>query len=366
MKLISKKNYSTIIPLFKELNHIPALSAILLGNTPAKIFVNSAINPSSGFIWTKWGEYFLAGDAENKKYNSELKQLLDNDLFFISHQLGETSPNIYYSGSKWAKTIEVLFSTKSPILEEKLGLRFSNEQFDSNKFGKLNAEFSVIPLSQKMLKKTLNGEEVWKDIEQSWDRRIKFEDRGWGFGIVHEKMIKASCYPKFVGDEICEIKFRSFVHNLDPKIMFKAVSATLMQGVNLGLELIWIGWNWDEKSISFAKEAGFKFAFKIPLYFVIIDPILTHSSNAKHHFSKGDYLRANFHLNRIVELGDQAGEWLYLRGCCKAVLENNDAALNDLSKAIEQGFTAIDRMKKQSELTILHSLPEWQRLTNNR
>ena len=366
MKLISKKSYPSIYSLFKKLTHIPVLSAILNGNSNAKIFVNSAINPSSGFIWTKWGEYFLAGDAENKKFNNELKQLLENDLFFISHQLGETSPNIYFQGDKWSKTIEVLFSTKSPVLEEKVGLKFSVSQLDSSKFGKLGDEYSLIPISSKMLKKTSNGEEVWKDIEQCWGIRQKFEERGWGFGIVYDKMIQATCYPKFVGEGNCEIKFRSFVHNLDEDIMFKALSSTVMQGVNLGLDLIWIGWSWDEKSINFAQKAGFEFAFKIPLYFVIIDPILTHSSNAKHHFNKGDYLRANFHLNRVLELGDKAGEWLYLRGCCRAVLENNDAALIDLTKAIEKGFTAIDRMKKQSELVVLHSLPGWQRLTAKR
>jgi len=365
MKLVSIKSYSTIQLLFKNLSHIPVLSAILTGNSAAKIFVDSTINPSSGFIWTKWGEYFLAGDAENKKFNNELKQLLENDLFFISHQLGETSPNIYFSKAQWSKTIEVLFNTKSPVLEEKVGLKFSIERFDSNKFGNPGDDFSVIPIADKMMKKVTNKDEVWDDIEQSWGSKIKFEKQGWGFGIVHDKMIKASCYPKFVGDGICEMKFRSFVHNIDPQIMFKAVSVAVMHGINMGLDLLWIGWSWDKQNINFAQAAGFELAYRIPLYFVIIDPILTHSSNAKHHFSNGDYLRANFHLNRVLELGDKAGEWHYLRGCCRAILENNDAALNDLSKAIAQGFTAIDRMKNQSELTVLHKLPEWQRLTDN-
>lgn len=365
MKLVCKKNYASIFPLFNDLNHIPALSAILIGNATAKIYVNSAINPSSGFVWTKWGEYFLAGDAENKVFNSELKQLLDNDLFFISHQLGETSPNIYFSEEQWGKTIEVLFNTKSPVWEEKLGLKFSIEQFDPNKFENPGDEFSVVPLSAKLLKNISNKEEVWNDIEQSWGSRARFERSGWGFGIVHENIIKACCYPKYIGDRVCEIKFRSFVHNIAANIMFKALSSAVLHVTNLGMELVWIGWSWDKKGLRFAEEAGFEIAYKLPLYFVVIDPLLTHSSNARHYFDNGEYLRANFHLNRVLEMGDNAGEWLYLRGCCRAVLENSDAALNDLSKAISQGFTAIDRMKKQSELLVLHTLPGWHLLTDN-
>jgi len=92
-------------PLFKTMDYHLALSSIMAGLTPARVFVDDDTQASSVMVWAGH-RHILAGAPDNNAFNTALAQFFEKEVipFKLTHGLRWMS--MYYAPDEWNKTIE--------------------------------------------------------------------------------------------------------------------------------------------------------------------------------------------------------------------------------------------------------------------
>jgi len=87
--------------------------AVLEGRSPGRVFVDDLHNPTAAFIWTRWGYFYLAGEARHDEFNRALHERLCEELLPQSVALGERWPVLYPSSEAWGEKIGLLLGYRT-------------------------------------------------------------------------------------------------------------------------------------------------------------------------------------------------------------------------------------------------------------
>ena len=82
-------------PVFASMIHHLAVTSILSGNTPARIFVDDLRKPSAALAWAGH-RFHLAGSPDNDVYNEWLAHFFSADVVAHHHATGSTGFTVYY------------------------------------------------------------------------------------------------------------------------------------------------------------------------------------------------------------------------------------------------------------------------------
>ena len=157
--------------------------AVIAGNSPAVIWMDSESEPRTAFLWDKTHCLYLAGDADNKATNRALRELITEEILHNLRQLGIFK--VYYSSTEWEHHISDIFQRVSLTLRERSLLTL--EQFNAYDWrARVPEGFSVrhidvLLLANQSLK---NVQSVTAEIESCWPSLLHFFRRGFGFCLL--------------------------------------------------------------------------------------------------------------------------------------------------------------------------------------
>ncbi len=80
MQLLSQHDYAQAAPLFQPLDFHLAVPYALQGHTPARLYTDDPLRPSSALLWVQH-TIFLAGAPDNVGFNEELYRLFEETIF---------------------------------------------------------------------------------------------------------------------------------------------------------------------------------------------------------------------------------------------------------------------------------------------
>lgn len=252
--------------LFAPISHCVPVFSVLEGNSPGRVFVDDRIDPATALVWTRWGYYYLGGDAKNDLFNRSLGGLLADELIPASIELGERGFILYPSLADWEACLDVVLEGKQPIRLYRRTYVFDAANRRCGRH-RIPAGFSL----RRIDKALLSDELVAAEVGVGWETVDDFMTQGIGFCLARDdpcgpEVVSICCSIMSAGNSV-EIGIRTV------EAYRRRDFATLVAGAFIGHCLandLRPNWEcfWDnEPSNALAQKLGFEASGDHPVYY---------------------------------------------------------------------------------------------------
>jgi RimJ/RimL family protein N-acetyltransferase len=252
--------------LFKDLSYNLTVDAIIEGNRPGKIYVDSMTNPKTAFAWAKSSEYALVGSHRIDEFNLSLQRLIDERITpeVIKHHI--TFSVLFYYPVIWNEKIEVIL--RNVAARKSYRWRFTFRKLKVNWKDRVPSGFHIERINEKLLKATSlrNVDRVDDLIVFKWGSIEDFLRKGFGFSLVNENNIVSWCVSGNNCKNKCEITIgadeetrnRGFATLLASAFVEYCISEDITPSWHCGIENL--------PSIAVAEKVGFEKDLMYPVF----------------------------------------------------------------------------------------------------
>ncbi len=260
-------SFAQIKPLSANLRFCVPLQAVLEGSAPGRILVDRAQAPTSAFVWTRWGYYYLFGNPHNAPFVSALAQRLVDELLPASIAGGEPEPILYPDGEGWKAHLTTLFRDRQVFEIYRRVHHLDRAAFDRlpNWRAHIPDGFAIKHIDRALLAQT--GDMF--GLGQTWASVDDFVEKGIGFAVWNEDKLASTCLSAFVGESKAEISIHTDegYHRRGLALLSAQafIEACLQQGLTPNWECFWD----NEPSVALAQKLGFVMQFDHPVYVVV-------------------------------------------------------------------------------------------------
>jgi len=260
---ISSTQYQQITPLLGKYSNYPVVNAVIEGNSPGQIFVDTLADPKSAFVLTNAGFSYLAGSPKNFEFNNTLKELLDNDLFPKIKESDDPTLIFYPLSDGWEAPIKKMLGQREIHNTFRKQVAFKPEKFTqhSDWEAHIPVGFNLHPIDRALLDKF--------DADMfPWESPQVFLEKGFGYWLMTDDEIVSECSTVFVGGGAVEINIHTEDKYRKQGFAQLTTSAFIAESLSRGLRPNWECW-WNNKpSISLAKKLGFEPIGDHPVFLV--------------------------------------------------------------------------------------------------
>jgi len=261
---IGVNNYYKCIKIFRELNwHLSSL-AVLAGNNPGEVLVDSLQNPESVFMISPEGCY-LAGEAENDKFIAEMKEYFEND--FIQNWTEDEFEVIFLP--KWKTASKIIFGSR-PLI----GYKRFHYTVDLKKFT-VDVNAQIFPIGTEFVRNNLqlkNMDHIKNWIMNNWGSYKKYDETGFGNYYLAEDRILSWSVCDCIYKNRCEIGIWTDDENRRKGFASNVVRSMLKSAKDRGMTEV--GWHCSSDNIGSyktAEKAGFRKEREYFAYYGFID-----------------------------------------------------------------------------------------------
>lgn len=345
-------HYPKLVPLIEPLRFNLILTVALEQTSPAKIFVDDAVQPRSAFLLTAEG-YYLVGAAGHKAFNQHLKQYIFSDIFN-----DEDDVVLEFADLAWGEVLDDLFE-KRVVKYPRYYYTFETFQLDWRSL--LPPDFTMLPVDAAFLARPSlkNMEAVRAGITGNWLSVEHFLQHGFGMCLVTGETIVSWCLADCASASRCEIGIHT-----DPAYQRRGFAAlTVAAAVELAqrkgyAEIGWHCWVHNLASWKVAERVGFVRQLE---YMASIG--LAHE--ARYLTELGLALARQENFQAALTWYEQAPDFGWaqvLAGEAWMMLGDVTSALRCLHAALDLGWDHRDYLQYNSRFAALHDQAEWRAL----
>jgi GNAT superfamily N-acetyltransferase len=246
--------YAKVRPLFTGPLLTLVVDAVLMRNSPARIWVDDADRPGSALLWDKAGSYYLAGDAANTEFNAGVSA-------FVARQISQGCSyfKILYGSKAWEKWIPNLFSGTAPVKRQR-ELHVLKRARIPGWRDRLPPGFRVQPIEAALLRaeRIKNREAVADEICSCWIALEDFLERGFGRAILRGDEIVCWCTAECVSQGKCGIGIETLAEYQGRGLATLAAGAFVEQALSRAITPHWDAWADNVASLAVARKVGFE------------------------------------------------------------------------------------------------------------
>ncbi|NLV36141.1 MAG: GNAT family N-acetyltransferase [Clostridiaceae bacterium] len=246
----------------------PEAIAVVDGNNPGWIFVDSKDNPITALIWCKGMEGFhLIGDCENNTFISGLNSFIDG---YLVQRLKDVGFNDFeVSGDPgWEQTIEDVFSSRGLCVGKQIVYTFKKSDFNINQVSHVPQGFYLQSISNVLekSKEYENIEFLLNIIESFWGTKTNFLSKGVGYCITTDKWIVSTAYTGFIAGSTYTIGIET-VKDYRRRGFAELVAQEVKKAhMNLGANSYWDCMKDNVASYNLAEKLGFIKEYEYNVY----------------------------------------------------------------------------------------------------
>ncbi len=202
---IEKDNFKSIYGLLDDKVDNVEIKAVIEGNNPGWIFVDSIKSPHTAMIWSKGiqGFYFV-GDENNPEFNNYISDYIDKEI--EPRAIKENLNRFEFSGEteKWCSILEEVFSGRELNKSKQYIYKFKYDSWHDYKKRKLNDKFVLRKINIELLndKNIKNLDYIVSEILRWWNSCEEYLNETFGYCIVSDNIIVNYCLCNFVYDDI--------------------------------------------------------------------------------------------------------------------------------------------------------------------
>lgn len=198
---LSKNEFGKASPFFINIdnNRAPVFS-IIEGNNPGKIYVDKKENSMSACVaaGVNPSDFFLAGNERNFDFNSELENILLNDIVVNE---GDSRHVMFYSFSdEWKDALDDLLKGYNVTRLIRNIFTLDPELYKKHEGWQrgIPEGFRIEKMDYKLAERIGGIRELWGSIDN-------FLQKGFGFCVMKDDEIISNSQPVFIGDGRAEM-----------------------------------------------------------------------------------------------------------------------------------------------------------------
>lgn len=249
---LNKNEYSSILPLVRDIRHNKALIySVIEGDSDGIIFVDNIETPQNAFIENEFT--FVVGNGDKQDFNTNLCSYVFEKLIPCS----KDKEAIIFLQTDKKDELEKTFKDKGCIIIERKMF-----DFDAEKYEEAKANTSLLTDGVEL--KCIDKEFVGKYNEHH--ELITHSDR-FGYCLVNNDEVLSQCYCVSVGAKEAEISIET--NEGYRRKGFAKITATkfIDHCIERGITPIWSCWPFRKESIALATKLGFKEEADIPVIY---------------------------------------------------------------------------------------------------
>jgi tetratricopeptide (TPR) repeat protein len=360
-------DFHKIRSLFTSSKHLNfTVDAVIAGNSPMRVWVDSEDTPKSAFLWDLAHCYYFGGAAENHEFCEAVKNILKDTL--IPKVIDENHEifKIEYSSTEWEPILKRILENTPPfkILRKFLALdTLLIPQWKEL----LPSEFQIRKIDRKLLESNIgNLQAIIDEIDQCWHSIDDFIAKGFGFCLVYTSKDKIEevqgwCTGEYFSEGKCGIGIETFYKYRKRGFATAMTSAFVEHCLSVNIQPHWDASGNNEASLRVAEKVGFNEIQEYSVFLGTFTNIETFKGN--HYYQEKDFTRAAKWFEKAAELNQSIFYNYYNAACSRALTGDNDRALNNLNKALDNWQRPtkrfISHIKTDADLVNLHSLEGW-------
>jgi GNAT superfamily N-acetyltransferase len=349
--------------IFQGLDIHLAVTAVLEGSVPAKVFVDDALHPRAALAWTM-GRFHLAGKPAHPDFIRNLGKLFSEKIYPQGLAAGGGGFSLFWDEPGWESAIQ------SSILKDKHPLRTQREYYRFQKLrhdwrSLLPPDFRLAYVNSRLLedRNLVNRERLEEELCSERESVAAFLEKSFGTCLIQGNTLAAWCLSEYNHRDRCEIGIETLEPFQRRGFATLTASALIEQALSRGIEEI--GWHCYASNVpsgAAARKIGFEKTRDYPAFTAWFDEVENLAINGNFRLRAGKYQEALAWFEQAFAKG-QAGDWAYWGAArCAAALGLEEAALGYLHQAVERGFRDLSLLLHAEHFQGLHGSQGWSAL----
>ncbi|MCG3221703.1 MAG: GNAT family N-acetyltransferase, partial [Candidatus Heimdallarchaeota archaeon] len=326
--------------------------------------------------------FYLIGNHTNEEKNENLKKILRDHVFSYGEKKELTQWTFHFEPFEWKEVLLKLISDYMPMADERVYYKFDEEncKLPEGWKQKIKDDYRLELVNKSFLERYAEAKNI-KDILyelSSWTSHEVFFQNGFGFCLVNDKTIASWCLGEYVSPKTKRIEVGIETYENYQKQGFATVTGAAMvdYAINKGYTVGWHCWESNKPSAKTAEKIGYEFIKKYPVLFSWynkIDSLLVKARWIRTQFQEYE-LAVDFY-NQVIQLYEKQDPIVETSFILKDInvvyiflaethsqQEDANSALDFIQKAIDNGFSDIDRLERSEQLEPLKTNSKWLKL----
>jgi RimJ/RimL family protein N-acetyltransferase len=367
IKELKFDDFHKIRSLFTSSKHLNfTVDAVIAGNSPMRVWVDSEDKPKSVFLWDLAHCYYFGGAAENHAFCEAVEIVLKNTLIPKAIDENREIFKIEYSSTEWEPILEKILENTPPfkVLRKFLSL---DTLLIPQWRDLLPSGFQIRRIDRKLLESNIsNLQSIIDEIDQCWYSVDDFLANGFGFCLVYtpedkKEEVQGWCTGEYFSADKCGIGIETFYRYRKRGFATAMASAFVEHCLSVNIQAHWDASANNKASLRVAKKVGFNEIQKYSLFLGTFTNIETFKGD--HYYQEKDFTRAAKWYEKAAELNQKTFHNYYNAACSRALIGDNDYALTNLNKALDNwqkpSKRFINHIKTDTDLVNLHSIEGW-------
>ena len=202
---IEQDNFKSINVLLDDTVDNVEIKAVIEGNNPGWVFVDSIKSPHTAMIWSKGiqGFYFV-GDENNPEFNNYISDYIDKEI--EPRAIKENLNRFEFSGEteKWCSIFENIFCDRELNKSKQYIYKFNYDSWNNYNKRKLKDMFTLRKINTELLndKNIDNLDYIVSEILRWWDSCEEYLKETFGYCTISDNKIVNYCICNFVYENI--------------------------------------------------------------------------------------------------------------------------------------------------------------------
>ena len=360
---LSPEDYRCAEPLLRPFDYSVSLQAALVGDSPARIFVDDARRPRAAFALTVEG-YFLAGDSQDPEVRQAFRDFMQDCVFTGQILIRVDSwMSLAVHPARW----EALLPEIIPTHEAEIVPRYHYlcSQACPASLAEVPAGYALHPLAA-ILRGEVAAEipEALTDetqLEAYYGSAANFVTRGAGFAVVREGQVVSWCRSNCAASGRIELGVATMPEHRQRGLATAAAAATVGECFARGWSAV--SWQCDGDNIASWKTAeklGFQKAAEYCYYCYVYDLGGQLAQLGWRAFRSGDFAKCVGYYARAFPMQARpAPSDLYYAAAASAALGDRASALRRLGEAAAAGWRSVERTLQTPGFASLFTAEDW-------
>lgn len=249
---IDKKEFNTVRPLFDQPHLSFVIEAVIAGNSNGDIWVDDPSHPQTVVLWDKGPRYYLAGRADNQRFNEELNRIV-NEIPLGPYLIA------CCTSTAWDSKLSGIFAGRLFKKRQRCLYRLNRLQIP-NWRDQILPGFSVARIDKELLKdeKLVNLDDLAGEIRSMWPSVDGFLENAFGFCMLHnQNEIACWCTAEYVSGSQLGIGIETVNRYERQSLATLTASAFAEHCLSNRLEAHWDSWADNIPSVRVAEKVGF-------------------------------------------------------------------------------------------------------------
>lgn len=267
MQIIELKfeDFHKIRSLFTSSKHLRfTIEAVIAGNSPMHVWVDSEETPKSAFLWDQSHCYYFGGDAGNRDFCYAVENLLKNSIIPKAISMNREVFKIGYSPKEWEPILKEILRNKAPSRITSRKFFILDTPLIPQWKDLIPADFNVKRIDKYLLESNIkNLQSIINEINECWYSIDDFLTKGFGFYLVHtpeeeKEEVQGWCTGEYFSEGKCGIGIETF-HGYQRRGFATAMASAFVEhSLSVNIQPHWDASANNEASIHVAEKVGFQ------------------------------------------------------------------------------------------------------------